>query len=566
MGTIREFMDQAEGGKLILPSIQREYVWNEEQICRLFDSIMSEYPIGHMMWWKLDGSKINEKGITFYKLLNNYNEMIPENNEKLENPSPDKTYFAILDGQQRTQSLYIGLKGYLKLKIYRARKNNVESYKNKYLYINLIGEESELDEYKYEFKFFADEELKNKENENKFFFRVGKILQYDRLPNINDIENIKNIQLNDEQKRIAQDILFNLYQKINVNDSILHWDIISSDKSLDNVLNIFIRTNSGGTVLSKTDLLFSTVVANWEDARKNIEELLDRINNKGGQGVRFNFTKDFIMRTLMYLLDEPVTLKLNDIKDNIQSMRENWELLSSAISKAPSVLKYAGYNGENLISYNAVMPIIYYIYKGGFLKKTDTIDYNPMEELKKYLVIAQMKKLFGVASNNTLTNVRNALIDKNKKLRNKYFKLNDLNNVNIVGNRDFSVNDEIIESWFEENKNDYTFMILTLLYPCADIEKVKYHQDHMHPESKLKNNPKFYNLRNRLANLQLLPGDENESKNDTDLEEWLNLDNDRLKNTRYLPECSKKIEDYEIFLEERKKLMKEELLKILKIN
>ena len=272
------------------------------------------------------------------------------------------------------------------------------------------------------------------------------------------------------------------------------------------------------------------------------------------------------MRTLMYLLDEPVTLKLNDIKDNIQSMRENWELLSSAISKAPSVLKYAGYNGENLISYNAVMPIIYYIYKGGFLKKTDTIDYNPMEELKKYLVIAQMKKLFGVASNNTLTNVRNALIDKNKKLRNKYFKLNDLNNVNIVGNRDFSVNDEIIESWFEENKNDYTFMILTLLYPCADIEKVKYHQDHMHPESKLKNNPKFYNLRNRLANLQLLPGDENESKNDTDLEEWLNLDNDRLKNTRYLPECSKKIEDYEIFLEERKKLMKEELLKILKIN
>ena len=566
MGTIREFMDQAEGENLILPSIQREYVWNEEQICRLFDSIMSEYPIGHMMLWKLDGSKINEKGITFYKLLNNYNEMIPENNEKLENPSPDKTYFAILDGQQRTQSLYIGLKGYLKLKIYRARKNNVESYKNKYLYINLIGEESELDEYKYEFKFFADEELKNKENENKFFFRVGKILQYDRLPNINDIENIKNIQLNDEQKRIAQDILFNLYQKINVNDSILHWDIISSDKSLDNVLNIFIRTNSGGTVLSKTDLLFSTVVANWEDARKNIEELLDRINNKGGQGVRFNFTKDFIMRTLMYLLDEPVTLKLNDIKDNIQSMRENWELLSSAISKAPSVLKYAGYNGENLISYNAVMPIIYYIYKGGFLKKTDTIDYNPMEELKKYLVIAQMKKLFGVASNNTLTNVRNALIDKNKKLRNKYFKLNDLNNVNIVGNRDFSVNDEIIESWFEENKNDYTFMILTLLYPCADIEKVKYHQDHMHPESKLKNNPKFYNLRNRLANLQLLPGDENESKNDTDLEEWLNLDNDRLKNTRYLPECSKKIEDYEIFLEERKKLMKEELLKILKIN
>lgn len=566
MGTIREFMNQAEGGELILPSIQREYVWDEEQICRLFDSIMCDYPIGHMMLWKLDGSNINEKGIAFYKLLNNYNEMIPENNEKLENPSPEKTFFAILDGQQRTQSLYIGLKGYLKLKLYRARKNNVDAYKNKYLYIDLIGENEEDDDYRYQFKFIADEELKSKENEGKLLFKVGKILQYKDLPNIDDIEELENIDLSFEQRKMAQKVLFNLYQKINVNDTILHWDIISSDKTLDTVLNIFVRTNSGGTVLSKTDLLFSTVVANWPDARKNIEELLDTINNKGGQGVRFNFTKDFIMRTLMYLLDEPVTLNIKNLKNNISSIEKNWNLLKDAILKVPNVLKYAGYNGENLISYNAVMPIIYYLYKGGQIKKIDSIDYDPKEEIKKYLVVAQMKKLFGVASSSTLTNVRNVLINEKGQLKNKYFKLDDLKDVKIVGDRNFYVNDEIIESWFDENKNDYTFMILSLLYPCADIEKVKYHQDHMHPESKLKKYSKFYYLRNRLANLQLLPGDDNESKNDDDLEIWLNSNDVRNKYTKFIPECSKKIEDYEEFLEERKKIIKKELIKILKIN
>ena len=170
METIRDFMDHADSGELILPSIQREYVWSEEQICRLFDSIMSDYPIGHMMLWELDGSKINEKGIAFYKLLNNYNEMIPENNDSLDNPSPNKKYYAILDGQQRIQSLYIGLRGYLKLKLYRARKKNADSYKNKYLYINLIGKKNELDDYKYEFKFIAEEELEIPENKEKLLF------------------------------------------------------------------------------------------------------------------------------------------------------------------------------------------------------------------------------------------------------------------------------------------------------------------------------------------------------------------------------------------------------------
>jgi len=561
MTTIRDFMDQADSGKLILPSIQREYVWTEEQICRLFDSIMSDYPIGHMMLWELNGTKIKEKGIEFYKLLNSYNEKNPENNEKVSNASPRSTYFAILDGQQRTQSLYIGLRGYLRLKLYRARKSNDAAYKEKYLYINLLKETDITEDHKYEFKFIADEELKLEENKSKLLFKVGEILQYEESPKLIDALKIED-NYTKEQLEEAQETLNQLFRKMNEDATIIHWDKIDTDKSLDEVLNIFVRTNSGGTILSKTDLLFSTVVANWTDAKSKIEELIDTVNNKGGQDTRYKFSKDFIMRTLMYLLDEPVTLKIKDIKSNIKKMEENWDSLKKAIIDVRSILKYSGYNSENLIAYNAVMPIIYYLYKGGKLDIKG--DINPKEELKKYLVVSHMKRLYGVASNSTLTSVRTALVDEVGKLKNKYFKLSDLKDVKIVGERNFEVNEEIVESWFEENLSDYTFMILTLLYPCANIETVNYEQDHMHPKSKLEKT-KFAPLKNRLANLQLLPKPENGSKNDDDLEEWLK-DKERKQSAKFLPNCSYKLEDYETFLEEREKLMKKELLKVLKLK
>ncbi len=562
--TVKEYMDDASDGRLILPSIQRNYVWEQEQICRLFDSIMCNYPIGHIMLWELDGKSIKEKGLDFYKLLTHYDEMIQEYNEKVENPSPEKSFYGILDGQQRTQALFLGLRGYLKLKIFRARKDNVNSYKEKYLYLNLIGKPTIDDDYNYEFKFIADKELNDEENTNKMWFKVGKILTFSEEPDLESLDEFKSFMeiLSSEDVKLARKNINRLYQQLCVNKEVLKLDYIPNDTTYDDILNIFVRTNSGGTVLSKTDLLFSTVVAIWPEARKNIEELLDIINNKGGQSYKFYFSKDFVMRTMLYLLDEPVTLKVKDLKENINIMKQNWDKISNSIQGVIPLLRYAGYSSDNLTSYNAVMPLIYYLYKGG---TTDSQNgNNPKEEFKKYLIISQMKKLYGVASNSTLTSVRNALVDENKKLKNKSFNMNDLKDVSIVGERNFYVDDEVVDSWFDENKGDYTFMILSILYPCADIANAVYHQDHMHPESKLMKIEPFKDIRNKLANLQLLSGEENEIKNSTDLEVWIRLHPE--EKDKYLPNCSLSIDNYVEFLEKRKELMKAEILNVLKIN
>ena len=39
---------------IYLPAIQREFVWDPNLVQRLFDSIMSDFPIGSFLYWRLE--------------------------------------------------------------------------------------------------------------------------------------------------------------------------------------------------------------------------------------------------------------------------------------------------------------------------------------------------------------------------------------------------------------------------------------------------------------------------------------------------------------------------------
>ena len=94
--------DDKDGG-FWLPNIQRPFVWNEEQIERLFDSIMREYPISTLLVWRTNSQIKRRKFIDTYR-----------NTLKLTDyyvPIDNKPKMMVLDGQQRLQSLFIGLKG-----------------------------------------------------------------------------------------------------------------------------------------------------------------------------------------------------------------------------------------------------------------------------------------------------------------------------------------------------------------------------------------------------------------------------------------------------------------------
>src|SRR4051794_24388117 len=92
-----------DGGGFWLPNIQRPFVWSEEQICRLFDSILREYPISTLLIWK------TKSRIRCRKFIDNFREEYAGQLSRFYVPENVKTKCLVLDGQQRLQSLYIGL-------------------------------------------------------------------------------------------------------------------------------------------------------------------------------------------------------------------------------------------------------------------------------------------------------------------------------------------------------------------------------------------------------------------------------------------------------------------------
>ena len=54
--TISQAIDDIDAHRLLLPAIQREFVWRNNQIRWLFDSIMQNYPIGSFLFWQVEGA------------------------------------------------------------------------------------------------------------------------------------------------------------------------------------------------------------------------------------------------------------------------------------------------------------------------------------------------------------------------------------------------------------------------------------------------------------------------------------------------------------------------------
>ena len=565
--SIKAIVDDINSRKMYLPAIQRKYVWGDSQITRLMDSIMRGYPIGTFLFWKVKKTIVNEKEYSMYEFIKDYHDRDMYKNPSAPQPFPsgsgDETIKAVLDGQQRLTSLYIALQGSVSRKRPYKRWNTDDAFHKKELYFDLHSEKTDDEDISYKFSFLTAEEAANNTGD-KLWYLVKDILKY----SAEDLEQKVITPKGWATDKVASENIKLLHKRLVV-DEIINYFKVEKD-SIDSVLDIFVRVNSGGTVLSKSDLLFSTIVSHWDKARDEIDQLLFEIN-KTGEG--FKFSNDFIMRTCLYLLDMSLALKVETFKkDSVLKIRENWEAIQKAIKDTVDLLNEFGFNSENIISYLAVSPMIYYRYKGGEFNS------KSKPELRKYIVIAQLKQIFGAASNSALASIREAL----KDAPTKSFSMANLNAIRFAGDRSLRYTPEEIDSMFDTYEiGAYTFMLLSLLYPHLKYSQKGFHQDHMHPytgfeESKIKGlvlpngtvidddtKEEWRRKRNTLANLQLLEGRENESKKATPLVDWLEVPGNK-ENTKYLPkDVSCELKNFEKFMKKRQELMSKALKEIL---
>lgn len=575
---VKDAMLQISQNEIYLPAIQRKFVWDTDRIEKLFDSLMRGYPIGTFLFWFVEGKSKDD--YTFYKFIQDYHERDYAWNEVAPKPDLREKFIGVLDGQQRLNSMYVALQGSYAYKRKHGRWNDDSAFPQRFLYLNLFykpGDEEEGNGLAYQFSFLTVEEAKAVDDK-RFWFQVKKALTWkDQGAVFGEITEAAQQHQQYQQKLQTEcgPMLATLWQRLCADDIINYFKV--SDQELDKIVDIFVRVNSAGVQLSKTDLLFSSIVAHWDGGRSQIEATISTLNAKGE---RFSFDNDFIMRSCLALSDLPIRFKVNSFKkENIEAIKTNWPQIKKSLEAMVDLLVEWGFCGDTLPTFNAVIPIAYFIFKGG-----DAATSKPA--LQQYLVRALLNQIFASKTDRVLgairDHLRTAKVDGQKTtytLKFPRLELADVLTAKLPEDRTLVLTNDDIEELLGEAKGPYTFMVLSLLYPQLKFDQVKFHQDHIHPWSKFNTTAlkklglgedkirKWQEDRNKLPNLQLMEGATNQSKNDTEFESWiktLGSTIDHFMQSNYIPNnVSLSLADFEQLFKAREDLLRTKLKKIL---
>lgn len=248
---ISTLLDYIDNGHMALPEFQRGYVWNRDQVRGLFDSLYRKHPVGGLLIWATESKTAVYRG----------NGDIASGVIKL-----------LLDGQQRMTSIY----GVVRGKPPKFFDGNVLSFTG--LYFNLESEQ---------FMFYSPLKMQDDplwvnvtELMVSGFAGIGKFSQ--RL-----------ISLPEYGKYISRlsNLLSILEVQINVEE------VTGEDKTIDVVVDIFNKVNSGGTKLSKGDLALAKICAEWPEARETMKTKL-----KEWSTAQYNFNLDWLLRSVNTVL------------------------------------------------------------------------------------------------------------------------------------------------------------------------------------------------------------------------------------------------------------------------
>lgn len=564
--TIAEAIEHIRKNEYLLPAFQRDFVWTSDQIERLFDSLMKGYPISSMLFWKVKGE--TKTDFRFYKFLNDFVQYHKTCNDSIVTDYLND-FHAILDGQQRLTALYIGLCGSYASKGYMKRWDySVNNFPPKHLYLNISRKYSETESDKeYIFSFVDDtiskcRDLYQGEKSEDYWFRVGKILSLHQDDDYDLDDFAEEYKLSRESKKILSKMEKTIYNQLNIN----YYE--EDEQKPDKAVNIFVRINSGGTALSFSDILMSIAVANCKkyDMRTEIKSLVENVHSKG-----FNITQDFVLKSFLYLYHKDVRSVVTSFNFGfVEKIEDHWIEIRDSISSLFDLLRSFGLTDYTMTSYNAAMPILYYLHHKNVYAGYSTKIANRDECLiiRKWLFSILLKRAFGASADNVLMQSRRAYTsDIESSYITEDVEQFPASRINTEIRKLSDVGDDFIEELLYNQKDQrYTFSILAMLYPNLDYKNNNFHQDHLHPAAmydllspdvKEKYGWRVYNS---ILNLQMLDANENESKNAKPLAEWVDEQTEDDNRAQFLedhliPDMDLSFDNFASFIEERKTLL-----------
>src|SRR5215216_3653111 len=229
-------LNQIDLGSMALPEFQRGYVWNREQVRGFMQSLYRKYPVGGLLVWKTRTDTATTRG---------------------DGTLAPGIVDLLLDGQQRITTLY----GIIRGRSPEFFEGNASTFTGLHLHL-----EDEV------FEFYGPLRMQG----NPLWIDVSELMQ---VGSGNFIQSLIG-------NPALQSSLALYVNRLNAIDAIKEIDlhveeVTGEDKTVDIVVDIFNRVNSGGTKLSKGDLALAKVCAAWPEARTELRDRLGKWRDAG---------------------------------------------------------------------------------------------------------------------------------------------------------------------------------------------------------------------------------------------------------------------------------------------
>ena len=525
--TIEKTLNDIQRHDLVLPAIQREFVWKPDQIYRLFDSLMQGYPIGTLLYWRIN--RENSTEFNFYDFVLNYHERDKRHCDVLPQ-MPNQRITAVLDGQQRLTALNIGLRGSMAWKRPRLWWNNPNAFPERKLHLDLLWAADEDDDSGMQYRFrFLTEEQASATQSKECWFLIGEILAMKNAGPA--MTSWLTNRLPAEQIVSAHQTLFDLYNVVREKSLLTYYD--EHNQKLDKVLQVFIRMNDGGTPLSYSDLLLSVAVAQWKDhdARVEIHALVDYLNSIGG---RFSFSKDLVLKAGLMMSDiRSVGFKVDNFnRENMRIFEKKWANIKRALTLTVQLISGFGFYGWNLTAHNSILPIAYYLYlrNPGSAYLTHSRFEQDRQTIREWLIRSLLKSgIWGSGLDTLLTALRSTITSSTGNS----FPVGEIRLEMARRAKSLIFEEEEVEELADmQYGHKLTFSLLSLVFPFIDLRN-QFEIDHIFPRARLTERKlraagvpddkirEFALKRDGIANLQLLEGAFNNEKRTMMPSDWL---------------------------------------------
>ncbi len=233
---VEDLLSDVKNGRIGLPDLQRPFVWKDNKVRELLDSMMKGYPIGYVMLWASPEDYENTGYIG--------------KNDKIYKQPDD----LVIDGQQRLTALLAAMYGVtIKDKDYKERKIRIS--------FNPLTREFDVWTPAFERNpewiseissvFMADQE-----------HNISKLRKaYIRTVNEGRVKNGESELTDDEEDIVEQ----NINDLLNLNIYSLPTLKINSKADEEDVADIFVRVNSGGQNLTEKNFI-ETLIAVYDNA------------------------------------------------------------------------------------------------------------------------------------------------------------------------------------------------------------------------------------------------------------------------------------------------------------